>query len=115
MLSIIDFTKVSHFDATASLKLREFMSEIRKYAGDRVEVRFVGLAKHVRERFERARPGWHLVDGDSVPEDTAVKKSSIEEIRVFRSVGDAVAGIRYGEVEQVMEEKMKSAEHKETV
>ena len=112
---IIDFSKVNHFDVTASLKLREFMNEIRKYAGDRVEVRFVGLARHVRDRFQRARPGWHLVDGEAVPENDAEKKKGEEEIRVFRTVGDAVAGIRYGEVEEVMEEKMKGAEQKETV
>ena len=113
---ILDFTKVHHLDVTANVKLHEFMNEVRKYAGDRVEVRFVGLAPHVRERLERCRPGWKLLDGDSVPEGDPNKKSKDEEVRVFRTVGDAVAGIRYGEVEQVMEEKMGvGSQHKETV
>ena len=114
---VLDFSKVSHVDSTASLKLREFMNEIRKYAGDRVEVRFVGLRSNVRQRFERARPGWRLVDADSSSEDEAEKdtrKEKIEEVRVYRTAADAVSGIRYGEVEHVMEEKM-VAERKENV
>lgn len=94
----------------------QFFNEVRKYAGDRAEVRFVALAPHVRERLERARPGWRLIDGepDSAPESEPEKKSKDEEVRVFKTVGDAVAAIRYGEVEQVVEEKMQ-VEKKETV
>ena len=94
----------------------QFFNELRKYAGERMEVRFVGLAPHVRERLERARPGWKLIDSEpnSAPDSDSEEKSKDEEVRVFRTVGDAVAAIRYGEVEQVMQEKM-SAQHKETV
>lgn len=108
---VIDFTKVNHMDSTANGKMRDFMNEVRKYAGDRVEVRFVGLRQNVRERFERARPGWRLYDGDhsgdsSSDKEKDTRKEKIEEVRVFRTVADAVAAIRYDEVETVMEEKM---------
>jgi sodium-independent sulfate anion transporter 11 len=116
---ILDFHKVHHLDVTANTKLHEFFNELRRYAGERVEVRFIGLAPHVRERLERCRPGWILIDREpgTTPETEKDKKrQGDEEVRVFRTVGDAVAAIRYGEVEQIMEEKMEmGASHKETV
>jgi solute carrier family 26 (sodium-independent sulfate anion transporter), member 11 len=112
---ILDFSRVNHFDVTAHLKLREFLAELRKYAGDTVEVRFVGLAKHVRDRFDRARPSWNLVDGRAAPDSSdssGNKDSKTEEIKVFRTVGEAVSAMRTSDVDQIMEEKMK-IEHKE--
>jgi len=114
---ILDFHKVHHFDVTANTKLHEFFNELRKYAGDRVEVRFVGLAPHVGERLERCRPGWILIDREpdsALKMEAENKREGDEEVRVFRTVADAVAAIRYGDVEQVLEEKM-GAQHKETV
>lgn len=103
---VMDFGRVNHLDATACIKLREFMNELRKYAGDRVDVRFVGLASHVRARLERARPSWRLIDGGVVPDPEESKKSNTEEVRVFKDVRDAVSAIRYSEVEHALEEKM---------
>ena len=111
---VLDFGRVNHLDVTACLKLRELLAELRKYAGDRVEVRFVGLAPHVEARFERARPSWRLVDGDAVVDPNAKKDPKVEEVRVFRTVNDAVTAIRYSDVEHVLEEKMK-ADHVENV
>lgn len=105
---VIDFGRVNHLDVTACTKLREFMNELRKYAGNQVDVRFVGMAKHVRARLERARPSWRLIDGGVLPDAEENKTSKAEEIRVFRDVRDAVSAIRYSEVEHALEEKMKT-------
>ena len=59
---ILDFIRVNHLDATAVTHFRNLVTEVRKYAGQAVDVRFVGLSSYVRARFERA--GWRIVDGD---------------------------------------------------
>ncbi|KAK3716048.1 hypothetical protein LTR37_006778 [Vermiconidia calcicola] len=111
---VLDFGRVNHFDVTGNAKLREFVAELRKYAGDRVEVRVVGLKNNVRARLERARPGWKLIDTDSITDSGSEKVGKLEDLKVYRSVTDAVNAIRYSEVEHVMDEKMKS-EHQEKV
>ncbi len=104
---ILDWSRVNHFDTTACLKMREFMAEVRKYAGQGVEIRFVGLAQHVRNRFDRARPSWRLIDGDNVPTSKEDKDNKVEEVSVYRNVSEAVSAFRYNDVDRVMEEKMK--------
>jgi sodium-independent sulfate anion transporter 11 len=113
---ILDFIKVNHFDVTACVKLREFLTELRKYAGESVEVRFVGVAKHVRDRFDRARPSWRLVDATEAGSESSSDENDdkSEEIKVYRTIREAVSAIRYADVERVMEEKMK-ADHVEDV
>lgn len=103
------------FCPLANLKLRDFFNELKKYAGKQVEVRFVGLAEHVRDRFERARPGWQLVEAD-----TPLMEGNIENerkeimVRVFPSVSDAIIARKYSDVGKVVEEKS-SSEHVESV
>ena len=111
---VLDFSKVSHFDVTASLKLREFLAELRKYAGKEVEVRFVALEPHVRARFERARPGWELIDGEKGGEGNGENDRGEKMVPVYNTVAEAIMSGRLSEVSEVMEEKMK-AEHKEDV
>lgn len=109
---IIDMSKTSHFDVTANVKMHEFVNEMKKYAGDKVEIRIVGMAPNVRARFERAQPGWTLIEGAGFLEDGQKKKRP--EIRVFRTVRDAVAARTYADVALAVEEKMKG-DHVENV
>lgn len=111
---VLDFTKVNHFDATASLKLREFFGEIKKYAGKQAEIRLVGLVKHVRARFERARPGWELVDMNTPLVDGNVENERKEiAVRVFPSVEDAISARNSMPSEKLVEKS--SSEHLESV
>jgi sodium-independent sulfate anion transporter 11 len=117
-LLILDFTKVNHFDSTANLKLRELFNEAMKYAGDQLEIRFVGLNPYVRARFERAEPGWTLVDGsdtadtDSEPE---VPSTKYNNVKVFRSCREAMSAARRAEPEEIVVDEKLPAEHYETV
>ena len=111
---VIDFGRVNHFDATGSLKLREFLNEVRAYAGDAVEVRFSALAPHVKARFERARPGWRLVEGDAIVEPNA-EKDHDKVIKVFKNAADAVAASRFVDVAEVLGEKKGGTQHVESV
>ncbi|KAK5170463.1 uncharacterized protein LTR77_005051 [Saxophila tyrrhenica] len=112
-LVVLDWSRVNHFDVTACLKMREFMNEVRKYAGPDVEIRFAGMANHVRNRFDRARPAWNLIDGATLPNNGDGKTSKVEEVRVFNSVSEAVTAFRYNDVERAMEEKMKTERKEE--
>lgn len=109
---IVDMSKASHFDVTANIKMHEFVNEMRKYAGDRVELRVVGLAENVRARFERAQPGWTIIEGAGSVEEGQRKNGP--EVKVFRSVRDAVNARTYADVAEAVEEKMKG-DHVEQV
>ena len=118
-LLILDFTKCNHFDSTANLKLRELYNEVRKYAGEQLEIRFVGLNPYVRSRFERAEPGWTLQDANDAEtksETSDVPVSKDYTIKVFRSCRDAVTMARHEELEEVaIDEKMLPTQHYESV
>ncbi|KAJ9616752.1 hypothetical protein H2200_000471 [Cladophialophora chaetospira] len=125
-LMIIDFTKCNHFDSTASIKLRELCNEVKKYAGDQVEIRFVGMNLYVRSRFARAEPRWSLADeqgalakveqdAEKGPGDVPIGRKD-DEIKVFRSCRDAMSVARHQEPEEIVAgEKMLPTEHYESV
>lgn len=79
---VLDFIKVNHFDYTALRHLRDLVTELKKYAGKNVEIRFVGLTTYVRERFERG--GFNVMDAGlpSAADDD-------DAIRVYPSVASA--------------------------
>lgn len=106
---VLDFTKVNHFDSTGSIKLREFFNELKKYAGKEAEVRFVGLAPHITERFERARPGWQLVEADAplVNGNTENERKEMV-VRVFSSVRDAIIAGNSSDAPRFLKEKSSS-------
>lgn len=81
--------------------MREFFNEVKKYAGPQAEIRFVGLAEHIRERFERARPGWALVESDA-PLVQGNSENERKEIlvRVFPTVSDAIAAGSYSDLSE---------------
>lgn len=55
---VLDFTSVTFIDTTGIDMLLSLKTEITKWGGEDVELRFVGLCEGVRTRFARA--GWEL-------------------------------------------------------
>lgn len=66
---VLDMTSTSFIDSSAILSLEMMKRQLREWAGESVEFRFVGLNAHVQKRFERAK--WQIVDpcGPRVVED----------------------------------------------
>jgi sodium-independent sulfate anion transporter 11 len=87
-LLILDFGRVNHIDVTAVAHLKQMMTEIKKYAGPDVVVRFVGMTEYVRMRFERCQ--WRV---DDVGADD-YSGEDIEATKLYRNVADAVAAPR---------------------
>lgn len=69
---IIDMTSTSFIDICAIQIFQDIKSDLRLYAGEGVEFRFVGMNKGVKKRFERA--GWKMVS----PFDELVMDSVVE-------------------------------------
>jgi len=108
---VLDFTKVNHMDATAISHLHSLLKELRLYAGPGVEVRFVGVSKTIRERFERARftlhdDPWLATDRD----DTWTENVP----RAYRNLSVAVQAPRRRS-SAVLVEKNEKMEHIEEV
>jgi len=108
---VLDFTKVNHMDATAISHLHSLLKELRLYAGPGVEVRFVGVSKTIRERFERARftlhdDPWLATDQD----DTWTENVP----RAYRNLSVAVQAPRRRS-SAVLVEKNEKMEHIEEV
>lgn len=57
---VLDMTSTSFIDSSAILNLEMMKRQLREWAGDSMEFRFVGLNSHVLKRFERAK--WQIVD-----------------------------------------------------
>ncbi|OCT53379.1 putative sulfate permease [Cladophialophora carrionii] len=106
---ILDFAKVNFFDTSAVIGLKNFLAELKQYAGKGVEVRLVALNGMARERFERA--GWTLLDADS-----SMDTSKPTNVRVFPSVGQAVQASRAAsEIVEVIVKNDESSEENTTV
>lgn len=108
-LVILDFSSVSHLDATGCSHLKDLVREVKKYGGDGIEFRFVGLSHHVRERFKRAK--WRILEGN---EDRGNGESETPEdgpvVRLYPNVAMAVVASRNAiseveEIQNTMEEK----------
>lgn len=57
---ILDMRATSFIDTSALMSLEILKKQLRDWAGDAVEFRFVGLNKHLQRRFSRAK--WQIVD-----------------------------------------------------
>lgn len=57
---ILDFSSTSFVDTSALMSLELMKKQLRDWAGETTEFRFVGLNKHIKRRFERAK--WQIVD-----------------------------------------------------
>jgi sodium-independent sulfate anion transporter 11 len=84
---VLDFTKVNYCDTTATSALKGFFTEVKKYGGENLEVRFANVADHVHVRFERA--GWTLLDSGSSEDG-----SGLTVVKTYPSVADAVRASR---------------------
>jgi solute carrier family 26 (sodium-independent sulfate anion transporter), member 11 len=87
-LVIMDFSKVTHTDATAMHVMKEVFAEIAKYGGKEVEIRFAACQENVKFRFERA--GWDLLDADA--STASDSQAGPKTVKVYRSVADAMSG-----------------------
>ena len=103
---VLDFSKCNHIDATATTNLKTFINEVKKYGGDRVEVRFAAMTNYVKERFERA--GWVLLDGESADPEEAKKG-----VKCFATTAQAVQAPHDEEVDVINEKGLEKAEHAE--
>lgn len=57
---VLDMTSTSFIDSSAILNLEMMKRQLREWAGESVEFRFVGLNANVLKRFERAK--WQIID-----------------------------------------------------
>ena len=106
---VLDFAKVNYFDTSAVIGLKNFLAELKQYAGPNVEVRLVALNQMTRERFERA--GWNLLEGDA-----SLDASKPTNVRVFSSVTHAVQASRpASEIVEVVVKNDQSSEENTTV
>ena len=107
---ILDFSRVNHVDATACSHLKDLIKEIKRYGGDRIEFRFVGMSDHVRERFERAK--WTILGGD---EDASTHTAGSDDliVRVYPNTASAIVAPRVTRtsLEEIHENMEKKGSH----
>ena len=114
-LVVLDFGRANHVDTTAVTHLRSMAAELRKYGGDEVEIRFVGMSPYVRERFERM--GWHIVDASAMSslsssgDDGAQQQQQQQATKLFPDIASAVAAPRRAPVEEDVELKKMESEY----
>ncbi|CAN8102774.1 unnamed protein product [Discula destructiva] len=84
---ILDMTSSTFIDSSALMSLELLKKQMRDWAGETLEFRFVGLNKHLKRRFQRA--GWHIVDPFG-PQVSYVEED--DEIRdfIFESLPQAI-------------------------
>lgn len=74
---VLDFGRVSFIDTTGVFSLIELKMELRRYIGQDLEFRFVGMVDEVRERLDRS--GWEFASpGQQRAESADVTYSSIQ-------------------------------------
>ncbi|KAM7199789.1 sulfate transporter 4.1 [Naviculisporaceae sp. PSN 640] len=113
-LVILDFSSVSHLDATACSHLKDLVKEVKKYGGDGIEFRFVGLSGYVRERLQRAK--WRILEGTENRENNASEPATLEDgpvVRLYPNVALAMVARRDGrsEVEEIQNSMPEKRSH----
>jgi sodium-independent sulfate anion transporter 11 len=88
---VLDFTRAPFIDATGMQALEDIKKELGAYGGSEFSVRFVGMGKGARKRFERA--GWGLISPyDGVLSETQdFVFDSLHEAIQYRRMGDITA------------------------
>lgn len=87
---IFDFSMVAFIDTSALMQLDLAKKQLRYWAGDEVEFRFVGLNKHLLRRFRRGK--WPIVDPFALDEegvDEIVDESVMKDL-MFPTVPQAL-------------------------
>ena len=99
-LVVIDFGRVNHTDVTAVTNLRSLFTEVKKYAGKDVEIRFVAMTDYVRQRFERG--GWSIVDDAEGLSNAYGDGGDEKAVKLYRDVASAMAAPRRQRTEAEM-------------
>lgn len=86
---ILDMTSTTFIDTSALMSLELLKKQLRDWAGETVEIRFVGLNKHLKRRFERAK--WQIVDpfGPRVDFESDDSSSTLRDF-MFDSLPEAL-------------------------
>lgn len=91
---VMDLQMAALIDTTGIIALQDFKADIKRFAGDHAELRFVNVHDAVREKF--ARFGWTLYDADPLNSDARGDKKANA---IYRTVTDAVNDRRGREME----------------
>lgn len=84
---ILDMSSTTFMDSSALMSLELLKKQLRDWAGETVEIRFVGLNKHIKRRFERAK--WHIVDPFGPRVDFENDDSAVRDL-MFDSLPEAL-------------------------
>lgn len=113
---ILDFSRVNHVDATACLHLKDLIREVKRYGGEGIEFRFVGMSDHVRERFERAN--WTVLRGNEDANNHVTASGNLL-VRLYPNTATAIiapraTGATRASVEEIHETLEKKRSHDES-
>jgi sodium-independent sulfate anion transporter 11 len=95
-LAILDLHGVHNIDTTGLTALRDLRADLHKFAGPKTQLRLVGLAPRVRQRF--ARFGWTVHDAAGATKEERAEKG---------------ATLAYGSVEEALARRGRSASEDE--
>lgn len=85
---ILDLQNVAWIDTTGLQALADAKKDIKAFAGDEVVIRFVGMNRSVRTKFEMS--GWKLVDGSDVMEDVYLGEDKTDSDVCFETIQSAI-------------------------
>lgn len=87
---VLDFGGTAFLDSSGLMSLELLKKQLRAWAGDTLEFRFVGLNKHLRRRFQRAK--WEIVDpfGPRVEEVKGAEEDDSAKDFVFETLPQAL-------------------------
>lgn len=85
---ILDFSKVAFVDTSGLMNLELVKKQLRYWAGDDVEFRFVGLNKHLVRRFRRAK--WPIMNPFDKEEEDYEDDMSVMKDLVFSTLSQAL-------------------------
>ncbi|KAK2626327.1 hypothetical protein QTJ16_004589 [Diplocarpon rosae] len=96
---ILDFTSTSFIDSCAVQTCEEVRTTLREYAGEDLQLRFVGVNQQVKRRFERG--GWKLVSPHDEPiieravtveelKESDAKQGEVIKVSVFEHLPHAI-------------------------
>jgi sodium-independent sulfate anion transporter 11 len=100
---VLDFSMVETIDTTGLTALKDFKEDLETFAGESVEIRFLGVRNQVREYFERF--GWALVD-----QGTGGEENEMGMCMVYGALGEAVWARRREESNAVVEQMLVGSE-----
>lgn len=112
---ILDMSATTFIDTSGLMNLELLKKQLRDWAGETVEIRFVGVNKHLKRRFERAK--WQVVDPFGPRVDFEGDENNLRDL-MFDSLPEALRYVSQdiamnGTFEQIVGMAMSIAEKKE--